>query len=191
MYAASVNMTFDSVNGAQDFGYYVGPYSGTLDGAPAGLFCVDFKNEVTFGQQWDANLTPITPGADLSDTRYGNLPDALTLYQEAAWLTLQYISQPATQYGDIQATIWQLFDPSAPTPGSSSWSQQAASNYLSGDYTNFRVVTNLPPVLPSGQVQEFLTVVPPGQVPEPGTQFLIGLGLVCVSRVWCYRRRCK
>lgn len=187
VHAAPVLMTFNGVNGSQDFGYFVGPDTGTMDGAPVDLFCVDFRNEVGFGQQWWANLTPIA-GADLSATRYGSLPGASALYQEAAWLTLQFASQPASQYGNIQATIWQLFNASAPTPSSSSWLEQARSNYASGNYTDFRVVTNVGPVLPNGQVQEFLTSVQSNQAPEPGAQLLIGLGLVSLSCAWRYRR---
>src|ERR1039458_3627772 len=103
--AASVQMTFDGVNGTQAFGVYVSPYFGTMDGTPVVLYCVDFSNEVQLGQQWDANLTPITPGADLGDTRFGAEPDALELYEQAAWLAQQFGSQAASQYGDIQATI--------------------------------------------------------------------------------------
>src|SRR5215467_225987 len=68
--ASPVEMTFDGVNGAAAFGYYVGKYFGTMDGAPVELYCVDFENEVTFGQRWDANLTPIVSGANLSGARF-------------------------------------------------------------------------------------------------------------------------
>jgi hypothetical protein len=197
--AAPVQMTFESVNGAQAFGEYVGPYTGTLDGTPIDLFCVDFANQVQFGEQWDANLTPISSGADLSQTRWGAEPAALTRYQEAAWLTLQFASQPASQYGDIQATIWQLFYSAAPSPSSPSWLDQAQANYASVDYGNFAIVTNTAPVRQSGQVQEFLTELPanlrlesldPTQTniaPEPATQALIGLALACTG--WLGRRR--
>ncbi len=183
--ASSLQMTFVGANGPQMFGVYVGPYSGTMNGTPVDLFCVDFANEVNPGQQWEANLTPITLGADLSDTRFGAAPGALELYRQAAWLSLQFALQPATQYGDIHATIWQLFNPAAPTPSTSYWIEQARSNYASADYGDFRIVTNTAPVQPVGQVQEFLTRTPPDPAPEPGTQLLAGLALVgasCVAR---------
>src|ERR1035441_6919504 len=109
--ASSVKMTFVGTNGTQAFGIYVGPYYGTMNGTPVDLFCVDFANEVNSGQQWDANLTPISVVADFSDTRYGTEPGALELYRQAAWLALQYASQPTSEYADIQATTWQLFNP--------------------------------------------------------------------------------
>ena len=103
--ASPVQMTFVGVNGTKSFGSYVGPYYGTMNGAPVDLFCVDFANQVEFGQQWEANQTPITGQADLSNTRYGATAGALELYEQAAWLSLQFASQPASQFGDIKATI--------------------------------------------------------------------------------------
>jgi hypothetical protein len=189
LFASTVQMNFGGVNGTQMFGYYVGPYSGTMNGTPVDLFCVDFANEVNFGQQWDANVTPITSGSDLSDTRYGGAPDALELYQQAAWLALQFASQPTSQYGDIQATIWRLFNASAPTPSSSWWMEQAGNNYASGDYGDFRLVTNTGPVRMFGQVQEFLIRTQSNPAPEPSTQLFVGLALVGVSCVWRSLRR--
>jgi MYXO-CTERM domain-containing protein len=187
--AASVQMTFDGVNGTQAFGAYVSPYFGTMDGTPVVLFCVDFSNEVQLGQQWNANLTQLSPGADLGDTRFGAEPDALQLYEQAAWLSLQFASQPTSQYGDIQATIWQLFDPDAPTPSSSYWLQQAGGNYASTDYGAFYIVTNTGPVQQYGQVQEFLTEILPVAAPEPDAQLLIGLVLLAAGCVLRRRRR--
>ncbi len=79
-----------------------------------------------------------TPGSDLSETRYGKSADALAIYEQAAWLTTQHQSQPTSQYGDLQATIWQLFDPAAPTPGSIVWAARAKENYASMVFTDFR-----------------------------------------------------
>ena len=182
--ASSVKMTFVGTNGTQAFGIYVGPYYGTMNGTPVDLFCVDFANEVNSGQQWDANLTPISVVADFSDTRYGTEPGALELYRQAAWLALQYASQPTSEYADIQATTWQLFNPAAPAPSSSWWADQALSNYASVDYGDFRIVTNVAPVQPTGQVQEFLIRVTSSDVPEPTTELFGGLGLVGASCVW-------
>jgi hypothetical protein len=196
--ASPVQMTFVGVNGAQAFGYYIGPYSGTMNGGSVDLFCVDFANEVNFGQQWDANLTSITSDAGLGDTRYGTAPGGLELYQQAAWLTLQYASQPTSEYADIQATIWRLFSDVSPVPSSQFWLDQARGNYASADYADFRIVTNIGPVQQSGQVQEFLTQLDSGgvvstevlssAVPEPSTELLVGLALVGLS---CAARRSR
>jgi hypothetical protein len=185
--ADPVDVAFTGVNGATDFGYYVGPYYGTINGDPVTLYCVDFANDVSWGETWQANLTPLDSG-DLSNTRYGGLSDALTLYEEAAWLTTQYASNP-NDYGDIQATIWQLFDPNAPTPSTEPstdyWALQAAANYQDVNFSAFDVVTNLGPVEPTGQVQEYL--IDPAPVPEPSALLLLATAVALTG--WFLRRR--
>src|SRR5690349_2254021 len=126
--ADPIQATFVGVNGVVDFGYYVGPYYGRLDRQSVVLNCVDFANDVSFGQQWAVNLSHINTQTDLANTRFGSRPDALQLYQEAAWLTLQYALNPSAAYGDIQATIWQLFDRYAPTPASGEWLSRAQAS---------------------------------------------------------------
>jgi hypothetical protein len=108
---------------------------------------------------------------------------------------------PASDYGDIQTTIWQLFDQYAPTPATNYWLSLAQANYMNGNYSNFFVVTNTGPVNPTGQVQEFLTVLNPdwsiypstidgsgsssGSVatPEPALMGVVGLGLIGAAAV--------
>ena len=180
VFADSFPLTFTGVNGATAFGYYVGPYSGTHNGDPVTLYCVDFANEVSFGESWLANLTSLDGSGDLGNTRYGGVPNALTLYREAAWLTTQYAGNP-NSYGDIQATIWQLFDANAPQPSSNDWLLLAESNYKSIDFSKFDVVTNVGPVYATGQVQEFL--IDPPAVPEPSSVLLLGTVLIAVFGV--------
>jgi hypothetical protein len=187
--ANTVSMIFDGASGATDFGSYVGPYYGRMNGQPLDIFCVDFANEVTPGQQWDANLTAITPGSDLADARYGRVPEAVDLYEQAAWLIMQFATQPQSEYADIQASIWKLFNSDAPEPGSPAWLTRARNNYNSGSYDDFRIITNTGPLLPTGQVQEFLTRVPAETAPESPGSLLIGLGLVSLSCFCGYVRR--
>lgn len=183
-FADQFTITFNGVNGAAADGFYVGPYYGTINGDPVTLYCLDFANDVSFGESWLANLTPIDGSGDLSHTRFGGLPNALTLYQEAAWLTTQYAGNPGS-YGDIQETIWQLFDPNAPPPSSDHWLQLAESDYHGLDFSKFEVVTNAPPVYATGQVQEFL--IDPAPVPEPSAVILLGTVVIAVFVV--LRRR--
>jgi hypothetical protein len=192
--ADPIEATFVGVNGTIDFGYYVGPYYGDLGQQSVVLDCVDFANEVSFGQRWAANLSHINTQQDLANTRFGSRVNALQLYQEAAWLTEQYALNPASAYGDIQATIWQLFDAYAPTPSTGYWLSQAQARYASGDYSNFLVVTNVGPVNPTGQVQELLTVLDPSMpiyaqfsqnstlaAPEPPLMGALGLVLIAAA----------
>jgi hypothetical protein len=185
MAAAPVQAAFTGVNGASAFGYYVSPYYGKLESSVVTLFCDDFENEVAFGQQWQANLSRITPGSDLSLTRFGARPNAITLYQEAAWLVDQFPSQPTASFGELQATIWRIFDPHSPAPSSDYWLLQAQDHYSSISYAKFSVVTNINATLTGpGQVQEFITpsTGPASElstsVPEPAPFVLIGTGLM-------------
>jgi hypothetical protein len=193
--ANPIETTFVGVNGAEAYGYYVGPYYGRLEQQSVVLDCVDFANDVGFGQEWAANLSHIDAQGELGNTRFGGSVNALQLYQEAAWLTTQYSVNPPTAYADIQATIWQLFDRYAPTPSTGYWLNQAQANYASGDYSNFFVVTNIAPVNPTGQIQEFLTVLNPTMpiypspegtplyslaTPEPRLWGAVALGLICL-----------
>lgn len=206
--ASPIEATFVGVIGAEAFGYYVGPYYGDLGQQSVVFNCVDFANDVYFGQQWAVNLSPIDAQASLGDTRYGAMANALQLYQEAAWLTEQYALNPASAYGDIQATIWQLFDRFAPAPSNDYWLNLTRTNYVTGNYNNFFVVTNVGPVNPTGQVQEFLTVLQPSMsiypattanspnpngaiaIPEPRLMAAVGFGLICVGALirWWHKR---
>lgn len=195
---ASIQFTFTGVNGAQAFGYYVGTYYGQFGSNIVPLYCDDFANEVNFGQVWQANLTTITTGSDLSATRYGTVNNALQLYQEIAYLDSQFALQPTSEYADLQATIWDIFNPKiSPTPSTDYWLKQAQKNYSTIAFDSFRVVTNVGPVLQTGQVQEFLTVLTPTQiastsaaVPEPGTIVLMTqTGLVAGGLLFVRFRR--
>jgi hypothetical protein len=181
--ASPIEATFVGVNGAAAFGYYVGPYYGKLDQQSVVLDCIDFANDVHFGQQWAANLSHIDTELDLANTRFGGRAGALQLYQEAAWLTIQYSLNPSSAYADIQATIWQLFDAYAPRPSSGYWLSEAQAHYSSWSYEDFFVVTNVGPVNPTGQVQEFLTVLEPSMAiyPQSSSPQPVSLGLLSAA----------
>jgi hypothetical protein len=175
-----VTMQFTGPNGVTAFGYYVGPYAGTENGVPLALYCNDFANDITYGQIWQANVTPLDSD-DFSLTRYDNP----TLYREAAWLTTQYAGNP-DDYAGIQAAIWSLFVPlpfplPATTPG---WIQAAEDNYTSLDYADFSIITNLN-VQATGQVQEYIAPYP---TPEPRSAVLLGTLLILAAGL-CTRIR--
>ena len=98
-----VQMVFQGVNGANDGQYYVSPYYGTMNGQTVTLFCDDIINDVNFGQQWWANVTNLATAVstnNFSQTRYGSVTGSAVLgnpalaYEEAAWLTTQFASNP-------------------------------------------------------------------------------------------------
>jgi hypothetical protein len=172
------------------FGVYMSPYSGTVDGQQVILNCDDFFHEVTVGEVWQANETSLGTGSNLSNTRF----DDLALYQQAAWLTTQYASNPglnASTKGEtiaIQTAIWDLFEGqtgNAPDPAisvidqnnSSWWVQQAQTNYATAglDYSTFSVLTGVDSRInqDGASAQEFIIHT----TPEPGTLVLLATGL--------------
>jgi len=201
-----VTMTFVGVNGINDGAYYVSPYYGTMttngQTTAVTLFCVDFNNEVTWNQSWQANVTPLGSN-DLSNTRFGNPADVALLsatdpylstftpgqlYVQAAWLSTQfdqYLLTNPSQVVALQYAIWDLFAPNGPTNAAAqAWINQAQQNYGSINPNNFEIVTNVSPLNLTGQVQEF--IVP---TPEPGTIGLLGAGLLVI--LWMGLRKAK
>lgn len=201
--AGSVDVTFTGSSGQQDSsGYYISPYSATVNGVNTTIYCDDFANTVTVGENYTANITNLGSG-DLSNTRYGSITQTLAtqnggsqafnglqLYEMAAWLTMQFTANGASN-GDIQDTLWDLFNPNSldpgvkpPQPSSNTWLYAAEQNYSSINPNNFYILTNVAPVNMSGQVQEFLFT------PEPSSLLLLASSLI-VFLAWGYRKRLR
>jgi hypothetical protein len=182
-----VQMVFQSVNGANDGQYYVSPYYGTMNGQTVTLFCDDIINEVNFGQTWWANVTNLATAVNtpngFSQTRYGSVTGSAVLgnpalaYEEAAWLTTQFASNPGDLV-NLQYALWDIMNPGArgsTDPDVQNWLLLASENYGTINPDNFEIVTNCGPLTLTGQVQEF--IVP---TPEPGTLALLLCGLLAL-----------
>jgi len=184
-----VTMVFTGVNGANDGQYYVSPYYGTMNGQAVTLFCDDIINDVNFGQTWQANVTNLAAAVnsyDFSQTRYGGVTGSAVLsnpalaYEEAAWLTTQFASNPGDLV-NLQYALWDIMNPGARGSGDAdvqNWLLLASENYSTINPSNFEIVTNTGPLALTGQVQEFMV-----QTPEPGTLALLICGMltVCVG----------
>src|SRR5262249_28934706 len=108
------------------FGYYMSPYTGTVDNTGGLRFnCVDFFHDAFVGTQWTAYQTNL--GDLLNDpsllafTRQGSsglytVASALQLYQEVAWLSDQMPGNPGADANSIaltnaiQTAIWTIAD---------------------------------------------------------------------------------
>lgn len=197
--AATVSVTFTGSNGQKDnSGNLISPYTASVNGVSTTIYCDDFANTIANGQTYTANETNLASG-NLSLTRYGAISSTLAttngkqtfdgqeLYEMTAWLTTQF-SANSSAAGNIQDTIWDLFNPASnskvnpPTPSSNAWLFAAESNYSSLNSSGFSILTNTSVTLSgSGQVQEFVMAVPVAQAPEPASMGLLGLGMILLS----------
>ncbi len=175
------------------YGYYVGPFSGTITSDPTrpviDLFCVDVLNSISWGQVWTANFTNLASG-DLSRTRQGNA--RLAEYQKAAYLASLFNSSGVTinQWGGIQSAMWDLLNPGAggaalTNSAETAWLGVANTWFANGgastfDFSRWTIVTDVNAAgVKSGRgAQEFLTQA--GVTPEPETWVLMGTGLVLI-----------
>jgi hypothetical protein len=105
------------------FGYYMSPYSGTVNGTTQRLNCVDFFHDVFVGEIWNVTTTNLAAASlnnnlllstrDGSSGGYSSLSDVLKIYKQAAWLTDQYAANPASDPNQsiaIQTAIWSIVD---------------------------------------------------------------------------------
>jgi hypothetical protein len=158
---------------------------------------------VTDGETWTANVTNLADSAEvLTQTRYGGLDQTLQtqgggtqsydgqqLYEMAAYLSTQFDSN-ATDDGNIQDTIWDLFNPNAgnssepgPIPSTEAYLYAAEQNYGSINAANFEILTQVNNPGLTGGIQEFIVATP-----EPSSMLMLGCGLMFVSAI-VYRRR--
>ena len=203
LFAGTATVTFTGANGQIDgYGNLISPYYGTINGANTTLYCDDFANYVSDGETWTANVVNMADSADVAAlTRYGGLEQTLAtgpggtqtydgqqLYEMAAYLTTQFDGNQ-TDDGNIQDTIWDLFNPNAynsgdagPIPSTEAYLYAAEQNYGSINAANFSIVTQVDNPGYTGGIQEFIVS------PEPSSVLLFGCGLMFVSAI-LYRRR--
>jgi hypothetical protein len=116
--------------------------SGNLEGGSSlYVYCIDSQNAVDIPSGvYDANISLITSGSDLSNTRYGRpesywdnaqeqalpisfrttsfgfgsgdslTPSVIQRYQMEAWLVEQYATMPTADRVAIQDAMWQVMD---------------------------------------------------------------------------------
>jgi hypothetical protein len=142
------------------FGYYMSPYSGTVDGITQRLNCVDFFHDVNVGDAWEAYNTNLGDAAthldELMNTRDGSngylssAVDVLHVYEQAAWLTAQVPTDPGASAANsaktiaIQTAIWAIVD-NLPNTGLSGGHENLYETVESGDVAGDFLTSNLDP----------------------------------------------
>lgn len=186
-----------TVNNHTLAGVYVNPYQATVNGAVTTIICNDFDAETYFGETWQATLTNLDSVNNdpslLANLRFGSAANALTLYNQAAWLSLQLLemvdANNTAAQGEISFAIWGLFTPSAlnyisaaTRTAAEAWISAAQGSNFVAD-SRFLVYTPVPgqawlsdgSPAPSSP-QEFITV----RAPESSSVLLLGFHFAAV-----------
>lgn len=209
--AAQTTGTFKflSGSGVSAFGVSVGTYKAQLDGGKIDVWCVDFLNHVSVGNQYTVNKTGLGYNPDLSKTRFGYLSNSPQLYRQAAWLASQFAttSKTSSSWGALHAAIWHLMTPGLPAVSSSmqtqvnNWLALAAANYTKYYYNNVYVLSDVAiarcaaanpaggPWTGCGKQEHIMIDGELMVTPEPATMALLATGLVALGGVTAIRRR--
>ena len=185
-FATPATIVFTSFhNNAWQLGY---PYTAAINGVSGiAVMCDDWAHGGGPGQTWQANFTDLGTG-NLSLLRFNQLPNALTLYDEAGWLLLQTRVTPSTGWPNINYAVWNIFDSQAPLPGTGVgsagwWLTQAQNEALAGfPGVNFHQIWIYTPlnqygVTPGGSLDPGAPQELFRPVPEPSTLALMVGGL--------------
>ena len=168
-FAGPTNFTFLAYTG----GNWENGYPYYITGGPASsitaVMCDDYAHGGAPGETWQANVTDLGSG-NLMLTRFNKYisgPTALSslsLYDEAGWILLQTITEPTSEWKDMNYAVWHLFDSSSPLIGDSqSWLNAAAAEAKLGfpgiDFNKVYIITPTNQYNPDpNSMQEFMYI---------------------------------
>jgi hypothetical protein len=133
--AIAQNVTLTSAGNNVTDGVYVSPYYATVNGTPnTPIVCNDFKDDSFLNTSWTANIQSFSSlSSSLTNTAWGG-GATLTLYEEAAWLTLTLVQQPSgsTSQVNYSFAVWAVFDPSGVIAWLAGYGDKATCNAIFG-----------------------------------------------------------
>ena len=191
---ADSTVTFNGSYSFGNNGYGIPPYGGTLNGQPAEFYCVDFSHDISGGMNWNAVVTPLTPGGNYgstylgtsgSPTYAGSNSQAANDYLVFAWILTQMgETTDKTQLAEDQWAIWSYTDGGYDPYGmaNAEWIICQAEAAIAAGFNRggWEILTP-----DSGNYgQEFMI-----QTPEPATLALLALGLGAI--VFFQRRQAR
>jgi hypothetical protein len=198
LHASTVEVTLTGAGPVNDGSYYVLPYELTINGTiQINADCYDFFDDVTIGQSWQAYVLTLPQIATVG--QYHSNPNALTDYEDVAWLSTQ-LATTALEQVDLQHDIWNVFDPGkfSVTPGMAAYlAALANADFSTYDFSSFAFLEGVGNTDGGTAVQAF--VYPGGgggpnlfQVvsnsPEPGSLSLMLIGCA-LAGFGCLRKR--
>jgi len=213
VFAGNVNMKMTNPGNNVMDGVYVGPYTGTMNGATTQIICDDYVHDTFTNESWTGTVETFSnlTGARWSKSTAGGVLlggnfSSLQGYDAMAALATQMLalgsgSQNAKQVGYLAYAIWAIFNPTAVQTylighgDLAAWKivQGLAAGALKGVYTQnqfagWEIVTptSCQANCGGGLPQEFLI-----HVPEGGStlMFLLFAGGSCFAAMFYRSRR--
>ena len=176
-----------------------GPYIGNFAYAgnnPVNMYCVDLYRSISPGLVVTASVANLQTGSLTATPGYAGL-DLQKDMKKAAWLSMQFWSQPKTEWRAIHEAIWSLTSGISVGGAAATWAAEAESKFLTyqgGNYADWSLLTfesGYPEWNPNVAIRptQSMLVQSTSVAPEPQTYILMGTGLIFL--VFVGRRRLK
>lgn len=192
LFASVVQVSYiNAPTGANDGTYYVLPYAITVNGVATSAICYDIFDDIAGSQTWYANELTVAEAA--TSGFFGAIPNALSLYREIGWLSVQSYANAAAQV-DLQHNIWNVFGGSqtyvvnqGPGSYSAALATAQASGYAGFDFSTVAFLVPVDGIAGDASGQAFVigttstTTSVAAQTPEPGTIAMLGGGLMAMA----------
>ena len=192
LFSHADTLQFLSTSGGSSGGVNIYPYNFSVNGSSTltSLACLNYDREITFGEQWQVNIS----GLDMGTSQ------AAINYRADAWLYSNF-GQNGESNSDVQYAIWDIFDPAVSGNSAFTANSQDLVNLAlqyavdpglmsSGFFQNFSLYTPTSDQTgwTAGTPQEFLGAADPAMTPEPSALALLGTGFLGTALIW-FRKR--